>query len=405
MKNPRLRRDVQPIPVTVGQRRMLSFHDPLRIAREGIALDQGTVPLLRMLDGSHDLRDIQIELMRRNAGHIIPMDEIEAFIRALDDSLLLESDRFAALKCKTVDDFCACSDRAACLAGKSYEKDPERLAQSIVETQNSLPPLDEDIRPREISGILAPHIDTNVAWDVYVDTYRYLAGRCYDLVIILGINHNGSGGLWSISGKDYLTPLGRMEADREFVAGLKAGLPEGSLAENDFDHKAEHSIEFQTVFLRHFLGGVPKIVPILCGSIHEFIRSGKDPLKDGRFLAMKQGIHDLIAERGLKTLFVSGVDFSHIGPKFGHDHPAEVLLPKAAAYDEAIIRGLMEANPELIFEQAARTGDYYNVCGLPSMLLFSWLMGPCTPKLLHCKVYDEKATQSAVTYASMIFTR
>lgn len=405
MKNPRLRRDIQPIPVMAGQRRMISFHDPLRIAREGIALDQGTVPLLQMLDGLHDLRDIQTGLMRTNAGRIIPMDEIETFIRALDDAFLLESDNFIALKRRAVDDFCASSDRAACLAGKSYEGDPERLVRSITETQGSLSPLDEEIRSREIAGILAPHIDMTVAWDVYIDAYRHLWGRQYDLVIVLGINHNGSGGLWSISDKNYLTPLGRMEADREFVAGLKARLPAGSLTGNDFDHKAEHSIEFQTLFLRHFLGDKPKIVPILCGSIHEFIRSGKDPLKDGRFLAMKQGIHDLVAERKAKVLLVSGVDFSHIGPKFGHEYPAEVLLPKAVAYDEAIIEGLKDASPEKIFGHAARTGDYCNVCGLPSMILFSWLMGPCTSKVLSRRTYNEEATRSAVTYASMIFTR
>lgn len=405
MNNPRLRRDIQPIPVMVGQRKMISFHDPLRIAREGIALDQGTVPLLQMLDGRHDLRDIQLGLMRKNAGRIIPMDEIEAFIRALDESFLLESERFIALKSRAVDEFCRSHDRAPCLAGKSYEKDPGKLVQSIAETERSLAPLHEDILSREIAGILAPHIDITVAWDVYIDAYRYLAGRNYDLVIVFGINHNGSGGLWSVSGKNYLTPLGGLYADQEFVAGLKARLPEGSLAENDFDHKTEHSIEFQTIFLRHYLGDTPRIVPILCGSIHEFILTGKTPLEDERFLAMRDAISDLTTERGLKTLMVAGVDFSHIGPKFGHNHPADALLPQAAAGDEAIIEGLMEASPEKIFAHAAKTRDFCNTCGLPSIILFSWLIGPCSPKLLAHRTYDEKVTQSAVTYASMIFTK
>ena len=268
-----------------------------------------------------------------------------------------------------------------------------------------MPPPDEEILSGDILGILAPHIDISIALETYVDAYRYLEGRQYDLVIIFGINHNGSHGLWSVSDKDYLTPLGTLHTDRDFVAGLRARLPEGALAASDFDHKTEHSVEFQTVFLKHYLGDGPKIVPILCGSIHEFIHAEKDPLKDHRFLAMKQAVQDLTAERGLKTLIVSGVDFSHVGPKFGHDRPAEDLLPKAQAYDEAVIAALEEGRPEKIFACAAETKDYCNICGLPSLVLSSWLLRPCTPKLLRRRVYNETATRSAVTYASMLFMK
>jgi len=44
------------------------------------------------------------------------------------------------------------------------------------------------------------------------------------------------------------------------------------------------------------------------------------------------------------------------------------------------------------------------VCGLPSILIFSRLMQGRTGSLLSYDAYDETATQSAVTYASMLFT-
>lgn len=64
MNNPQLRMDIQPVPVTVGKRRMISFHDPLSLAEDSLALDLGTVPLLQLLDGSRGMKDIQAELVR-----------------------------------------------------------------------------------------------------------------------------------------------------------------------------------------------------------------------------------------------------------------------------------------------------------------------------------------------------
>ncbi len=405
MNNPKLRSDIQPFPVSTGKQRMISFLDPLRLAETGIALDLSVVPLLRMLDGAHSIGDIQLELMHANGGNPVPVQDIEDFIRTLDESMLLESELFFARRQAVIDEFSRAKERRATLAGTSYEKDPERLRQCIGQAEQKLPPPDEKILSGEILGILAPHIDISIALDTYVDAYRYLRGRSYDLAIVLGINHNGSGGLWSVSDKDYLTPLGALPTDRDFVAGLRSRLPEGALAASDFDHKTEHSVEFQTVFLRHYLGDGLKIAPILCGSIHEFIHTGNDPMHDPRFLSMKQAIQDLTAERGLKTLIVSGVDFSHVGPKFGHDMPAEGILPKAQAYDEAVISALQEGSPENIFARAAETKDYCNICGLPSLLLSSWILRPCSPKFLGRKIYNEGATRSAVTYAAMLFMK
>jgi hypothetical protein len=39
------------------------------------------------------------------------------------------------------------------------------------------------------------------------------------------------------------------------------------------------------------------------------------------------------------------------------------------------------------------------------MMIFTSLIGPCRAELLHHGTYDEPATRSAVTYASMIFSR
>ena len=119
---------------------------------------------------------------------------------------------------------------------------------------------------------------------------------------------------------------------------------------------------------------------------------------------MVNAIEELITAGNRRVLLVSGVDFSHVGLKFGSDRPANAILPYASANDRKILSWLEEGNPEAIFENSLETGDQFNVCGLPSMLIFSRLMKGSTGTLLSYDTYDEKATESAVTYASMRFT-
>ena len=88
--------------------------------------------------------------------------------------------------------------------------------------------------------------------------------------------------------------------------------------------RCEHSIEFQTVFLHHYLKGTP-IVPILCGGIHEFLFAKQSPFEDGRFMGFVESIREQTTKRG-KVLFVAGVDFSHVGLKFGDGMPADSIL-------------------------------------------------------------------------------
>jgi MEMO1 family protein len=402
MTNPLLRKDIQPITIMVDGRQMIMFTDPLKFAPTGYAIDCSMIPLLNMLNGSNGLKNIQSGLMRFTGGTILPIAALESFIAQLDNHYLLESETFRRKKNDLIAEFAQKIEREPQYAGTSYNADPDELLAFFARTEAELPPLPEE-NTSEVIGVLAPHIDIHVARHAYVDAYRRLKNRKYDLVIIFGINHCGGDGLFSLTDKDFITPLGKMKADKEFISAMKQGLPEGTIAEHDFDHMMEHSIEFQTIFLAHYLDSGAKIVPVLCNGIHTFLQGGKDPFKDRRFLGFRDSVADLIKRQDRKVLLVSGVDFSHIGHKFGHGAPSETLLPAARANDELLIARLMECSADGIFRNALDNHDKYNVCGLSSMLIFASLLGPCRAELLHHNVYEESATRSAVTYASMIF--
>jgi MEMO1 family protein len=400
IEKPALRTDIQMVMTLVEGRRMIVFQDPYDLGDQRIAVDAATLPLLQMLDGRHDLRDIQRELTNRSGGRMVPLSDIESFLESLDRAFILDSETFRLEMDCLFTAFSRQESRLCVHAGKSYDSDPERLGRFIEESEGELPPM--ELQLPVVHAIVAPHIDIRVARHTYVNAYRHLKGRHYDLIVILGINHNLQDGLFCVSSKNYRTPFGDIRTDRDFVEALKSRAVPGTFSTNDFGHKIEHSIEFQTLFLHHYLKGAA-IVPILCGGIHEYLFARKNPFEDGRFLGLVEAIREQITKRG-KVLFVAGVDFSHVGLKFGDGIPADSILARAQTNDRLILDALLAGDGRAIFENAAITKDQYKVCGFPALVLLAELVSGKQGILLDYQTYREASTSSAVTYASAVFT-
>lgn len=404
MDKPVLRRDIQPVATSLKGRQVIAFNDPYRLTDHSIALDITTLPILQLLDGRHDLRDIQTILMKQQGGRIVYISEIESFIDTLDKAYLLDSEHFTHKMNTLRDDFSSRQSRLPVHAGGAYTAEPEKLSQFIQNVEDTLSQTNSRHIPVHITGLLAPHIDIKVAGETYVNTYRHLKGRHYDLVVIFGINHHMQDGFYSVSEKNYLTPFGEIKTDQDFISALKTMVPEGTLTPDDFGHMTEHSIEFQTIFLHHYLKEPFLIIPILCGGIHEFIHQKKNFLHDERFRVMVEALKTLIQQRKGNTLLVAGVDFSHIGRKFGDQLPSDAILPQATANDKSILSFLTQGDVENVFQNALENGDSYRICGLPAILIFASLLKKSHADILHFDTYHERETQSAVNYASMIFT-
>lgn len=404
MQKPVLRSDIQPVTTFVNGRRMIAFHDPHELTDSRLAIDVHLLHFLQLLDGRHDLRDIQMGLMKQQGGRMVYMSEIESLIEQLDQACILNSESFRNKLHRLRDEFINRKNRLPVYAGKSYMSEPEVLKQFIQNVENNLKPLNSENIQDSITGILAPHIDITIGSNTYVNVYRYLKGKHYDLVIILGVNHQGQDGLFSVSEKNYITPFGEIQTDRDFIMELKRNMPEGALSSDDFGHKTEHSIEFQTIFLQYFLKGPFAMAPILCGSIHEFIFQRKNLFDDHRFLEMVHRMRKLVQERRSRVLIVAGVDLSHTGLKFGDSMPASSTLPRAVSSDRTVLNMLTRGEPEKIMQHAIETQDQYHICGLPAILLLSSLIGEDHADIIQFETYDEQETQSAVNYASMIFS-
>ena len=97
---------------------------------------------------------------------------------------------------------------------------------------------------------MAPHIDLRIGEEGYRKAYNIVRNLNPELIIILGTGHSMLEGLFSLTEKDFDTPLGPVKTDKKGVRAL-AQAGKDLLAGDDYVHRSEHSIEFQTIFVKH----------------------------------------------------------------------------------------------------------------------------------------------------------
>jgi len=137
------------------------------------------------------------------------------------------------------------------VAGSFYPRNRESLIAMLRDF--TYPSKDESI-----VACVSPHAG-------YVYSGR-TAGRIHSLLpdaetfVILGPNHTGYGLPVAVSTDTWLTPLGEVKVDREFVEAM----PKTIVAVDEVAHRYEHSLEVQVPFLQ-FLHEDFKIVPICLG--------------------------------------------------------------------------------------------------------------------------------------------
>jgi AmmeMemoRadiSam system protein B len=209
--------------------------------------------------------------------------------------------------------------------------------------------------------------------------------------------------MFSLTEKDYETPFGRVGTDLDVVRGLRqAG--GAAVAQDDFAHRSEHSIEFQVIFLQHLLTRKDfRIVPILCGSaqgsLAEYSRRAYREVA-GPFL--KRLTEALAAGPG-ESLLLAGVDLCHVGPKFGHEMPAAYLESQAKNHDKTLLEHLTQMDADGFWETSRSVNDRYNVCGFSALACLLEVVPPCRGVVLNYDMWHEAQTQSAVSFAAAAF--
>jgi AmmeMemoRadiSam system protein B len=399
MDFPRFRTDIDAIPTLYQEERVLIIKDSLGLIKKPVLLSKTDLEFAQLLDGSRTVQDIQLHLMRQKGGLLVSSDSIQKMIHDFDSLFLLDSERYRQAKSRMIEDFSKQDTRRPYLAGSAYPDSDEELRgylDSILSRNNQ-----EEVSPAgPVRALIAPHIDLEVGRRIYGLAYRTLRRMSPKRIVLMGTGHGLTDGFVSLTTKDFETPLGLVRTDRKAVLRLKKDAGE-VLASSDFAHRSEHSIEFQTLFLRHLFGDTFVLVPLLFGSFHDVLHTHARPSLIpgmGEFLNV---LHALLDESPSETLCVAGVDLSHIGPKFGHAYPSSALIQDARAHDARLIEKICSGDVEGFWAESQNDGPSYNVCGFSALACLLEVLPDNEGFLLGYDFWEEESTQSAVSFAAI----
>src|SRR5262249_2556604 len=155
--------------------------------------------------------------------------------------------------------------------------------------------------------------------------------------VIFGTGHNLGDEFVALTRKRFETPLGQAACDTAFVDRVAARLGDAAYR-RELVHRDEHSIEFQVLYLQHRLAGRKfSIVPILCGSFTRFLDERRRPREEPVVETLVEAVREAEQQLGGRTLYVAGVDFSHVGPRFGDPKPEGELADLVRDTDRAAI--------------------------------------------------------------------
>lgn len=153
-------------------------------------------------------------------------------------------------------------DRVPAVAGMFYEGDSASLKEHLSKLfdQAKLPVCDG-----EVAALIVPHAGYIYSGGVAASGFNQIPENAeYENVFLIGSSHRMAFNGASVYTKgDYLTPLGRVEVNRE----LAEKLVESSSVISDYTapHIEEHSLEVELPFLQYHLKKPFRLIPIIMG--------------------------------------------------------------------------------------------------------------------------------------------
>lgn len=188
-------------------------------------------------------------------------------------------------------------DREPAVAGMFYDKDSDILKKHLDELFRQAKPR---VTNDEVAALIVPHAGYVFSGGVAASGFNQIPENAsFERVFLIGSSHRaGFEGASVYKQGDYLTPLGRVEIDREVVNKMIDSSP--AISSDASVHRDEHSLEVELPFLQYRLKQPFKLVPVIMGP-----HDARGASEVAKILAewFKPG-----------NLFVISTDFSHYPP-------------------------------------------------------------------------------------------
>ncbi len=405
---PSLRKDVDYFPTTENDQTLIVLSDKKGIAQSPIAISQEMFSVFYILEGNiteQQFRDFFGNEFGAEATNVILQN-----ISQLDEMGFLDSPKYHDILLQY---------------HREYETQPYRpmltLGHSYPEDKNDFMKYMEDLFQKNISkntkknyrGIIAPHLDLSLAdysHRIYAASYNAISESDADTFVIFGTSHFAMTNYFMFTQKRYNTPLVTIENDNEIVNEISKRLNGMEKLDKDFDnftidddaHRWEHSIEYAAVMISYvFRNRKIKIIPILTGSFFEYIHNHQQPAENPLIAKTLQVIKEVISEKNRNVCWISSVDFSHIGNKFGDEFDAKTKLEECEREDKISISHILKANYKEFFQKGIYDQDKWKICGLSPIYSQMLAMDTQQGDLLDYNQWYEEQTKSAVTIAAI----
>lgn len=402
MEKPKIR-DLMAFPVKgEGEEISVVLTDPEGLSQDALQVSRETFMLLSLMDGKHTVLDIQAEIMR-TSGNLIYSETIERLVKKLDECHFLDNENYRNWRKQIVDDFLALQSRPARHMGAAYPESAEEVRKMLDEVFASDKLPKEPYSPQPLA-LVAPHIDITRGAIAFASAYRTLkAAEPPATFFIFGTCHGSINEPFTLTSKDFETPLGVVKNAKEISGRLKQSVP--WLTVDEFSHRQEHSIEFQVLFLRYLFNDADfSIVPILCRGFHEFMAEGERPQDSAKIGEFLEACREVLGEAE-NPILIAGADLAHIGPKFGHNvRMSQELIGWVREKDLQMLQVVAKMDADGFYDLIAEERDARRICGLPPI----WALLKLLPEesrgvLLAYQQTYEPQTDSIVTFSAMAF--
>jgi AmmeMemoRadiSam system protein B len=395
-------RPLMAFPVAAQDGESICLRDPEGYSDKTLFINHATYLMITLMDGTRNTKEIQSDFMGQT-GAQIPSGQIEELIERLREVYFLDDPVFHNHARTINETFLNSPVRAAVHRGTAYPENPDELSSFLHGFYDSVK--EKPVGNGDPKGIIVPHIDIRHAGTCYAAAYSRLRECRATTLIILGTAHSNIGNFrYAICPKDFETPFGLLPCDREGIRILceSSGI-DWTLGQ--IGHRTEHSIEFQTVFLRHlFPNREIRIIPVLCNTLADLMESPDEPMQDSSIRDFTEAVGNLMRQRPGDIVLIAGADLSHVGPKFGHPEPLkESELTALGEHDQSLMNYAGKGDPEGFFRQIQREKDDHNVCGVPNIYTLLKILEGEKGELLEYGQFFEAPTASAVSYASLVF--
>jgi MEMO1 family protein len=402
MAIPKLRRELDIFPIEYNNKPYFCVRDIEGYQEETLLVTPEVLVIASLFDGRNDKEVVKTFWQKNFPTQILTDENIEQVIRLLDEKLLLESPHFEEEKNKIIENFKASPNRKPFLAGKSYPNEKatlEKYIENFFIQDNGPGPINkEDGIIKHIKGFISPHIDFARGGHCYAYCYKEYAESIQTTkALILGVAHAGPPYPYILLDKNFETPLGTVNFDEQFKKYISPSLYK-NLTHFQFTHKTEHSIEFQTIWLK-FVNPNIKIVPVLCSILpNEAVQAEADEFIN----ACKKYIEDNNGD----VVVVSGADLSHIGPRFGDNVEINNEIIKwMEKEDIQSLKYAEEIDAEGFLQFTLKQNDVRKVCGLTSIYTTLQIIKEYAQKGTLLKYsYAEDPAGGVVSFASLIFS-